>query len=157
MMDDLAGVEPANRAEAAFKAIGDLLVNVGLEEAADKAASPKTRMEYLGVEFDSLTFTKSIPPAKMAQLKDTLFTWLKKQNCTKRQLQSLCGQLLWVARCVQHSRCFIGRLLAGLKTLAEQHHKMVLTEDMKLDIIWWHTYISDFNGVSFMVDPFLCW
>ena len=151
--DDLAGAEPGERAEAAFKAMGDLLVRLGLEEAASKASGPKTKMEYLGVEFNSVTLTKSIPPAKMAQLKDTLFTWLSKKTCTKRQLQSLCGQLLWVARCVQHSRCFISRLLAGLRTMAEQHHKMVLTSEMLLDVVWWYTYIKDFNGVSFIINP----
>ena len=133
--------------------MGDLLVSLGLEEAASKASGPKTKMEYLGVEFNSVTLTKSIPPAKMAQLKDTLFTWLSKKTCTKRQLQSLCGQLLWVARCVQHSRCFISRLLAGLRTMAEQHHKMVLTSEMLLDVVWWYTYIKDFNGVSFIINP----
>ena len=151
--DDLAGAEPEQRAEAAFTAMGELLFRLGLEEASSKASGPKTKMEYLGVEFNSVTFTKSIPPAKMAQLKDTLFTWLSKKTCTKRQLQSLCGQLLWVARCVQHSRCFIGRLLAGLRTLAEQHHKMSLTPEMLLDIVWWYAYIKEFNGVSFMIDP----
>ena len=152
--DDLAGVEQGEkRAFASFKAMGDLLVSLGLDEASDKASGPETTMEYLGVKFNSITFTKSIPPAKMAQLKDTLFTWLRKKTCTKRQLQSLCGQLLWVARCVQHSRCFISRLLAGLRTLTEQHHKMSLTPDMMLDVLWWHTYIKDFNGVSFMINP----
>ena len=151
--DDLAGAEPLERADASFQAMGDLLVRLGLEESFDKASSPETEMEYLGVCFNSVTFRKSIPPAKMAQMKDTLFTWLKKTSCTKRQLQSLCGQLLWVARCVLHSRCFISRLLAGLRTMAEQHHKMILTPEMILDVLWWYTYIKEFNGVSFLINP----
>ena len=89
----------------------------------------------------------------MAELKDLLFTWLNKSICTKRCLQSLTGKLLWVARCVKHSRCFLSRLLSGLKTLAEQHHKLSLTPDMKLDILWWYTYIREFNGVSFLINP----
>ena len=151
--DDLAGAEPEERAEYAFRRMGDLLVELGLDEAEDKASAPKTEMEYLGVTFNSITFKKSIPPAKLAQLKDTLFTWLKKTSCTKRALQSLTGQLLWVARCVQHSRCFLSRLLAGLRMLSEQHHKMTLTQDMRMDILWWYTYIKEFNGVSFIIDP----
>jgi hypothetical protein len=54
--------------------MGQLLQKLGLDEAQDKASAPSTRMEYLGVTFDSTSFKKSIPPAKMAQLKDTLFT-----------------------------------------------------------------------------------
>ena len=151
--DDLAGAEPPERAEASFKAMGDLLVRLGLEESTDKASSPETEMEYLGVCFNSVTFRKSIPPAKMAQMKDTLFTWLSKTSCTKRALQSHTGQLLWVARCVSHSRCFLSRLLSGLKTLSEQYHKITITDDMRLDILWWYTYIREFNGVSFISNP----
>ena len=151
--DDLAGAEPIARAEAAFKSMGDLLVDLGLEEASNKSSAPDTEMEYLGVTFNSKTLKKSISPAKIAQLKDTLFTWLNKTSCTKRGLQSLTGQLLWVARCVQHSRCFLSRLLAGMKGMTELHHKMGLTEEMKLDILWWYTYLKQFNGVSFMINP----
>ena len=151
--DDLAGAEPPERAEAAFEAMGDLLTQLGLDEAAAKASPPQTEMEYLGVHFNSLTFKKSIPPSKMAQLKETLFSWLKKKNCTKKALQSLTGQLLWVARCVSFSRCFLCRLLAGLRTLSEQHHKMTISPEMHLDILWWYSYIKEFNGVSFMIDP----
>ena len=152
--DDLAGAEPKERAEAAFKSMGDLLQSLGLKEAASKASAPSTEMEYLGVTFNSISLRKSVPPAKMAQLKDTLFSWLSKKTCTKTALQSLTGQLLWVARCVQHSRGFLCRLLSGLRSLAEQHHKLTITPEMRSDIQWWYTYIKEFNGVSFMINPF---
>ena len=151
--DDLAGCEEGDRATVSYNRIASLLAELGLEEAADKASPPATEMEYLGVCFNSITFKKSISPAKIAELKDLLFTWLKKSTCTKRCLQSLTGKLLWVARCVKHSRCFLSRLLSGLKTLQEQHHKLSLTQDMKKDILWWYTYIREFNGISFIVDP----
>ena len=151
--DDLAGCENGERAMVSYQKIGVLLEELGLDEAADKASPPATEMEYLGVTFNSITLKNSIPPHKMAELKDLLFTWLNKSICTKRCLQSLTGKLLWVARCVKHSRCFLSRLLSGLKTLAEQHHKLSLTPDMKLDILWWYTYIREFNGVSFLINP----
>ena len=30
---------------------------------------------------------------------------------------------------------------------------MTLTQEMRMDILWWYTYIRDFNGVSFMINP----
>jgi hypothetical protein len=30
---------------------------------------------------------------------------------------------------------------------------MTLSTEMKLDILWWYTYINEFNGVSFMINP----
>ena len=151
--DDLAGCEAGDRADVSYQKIGELLAELGLEEAADKASAPSTEMEYLGVLFNSISMKKSIPPHKIAELKDLLFTWLTKKTCTKRCLQSLTGKLLWVARCVRYSRCFLSRLLSGLKTLVEQHHKLNITPEMKLDILWWYNYIRRFNGVGFIINP----
>ena len=151
--DDLAGCEEGSRADVSFERMGSLLGDLGLDEAADKATPPSTRMEYLGITFDTIALKKFVPPAKLAELKDLLFTWLRKSVVTKRSMQSLTGKLLWVARCVQHSRCFLSRLLAGLRSLSEQHHKLTLTEEMRLDILWWYTYICKFNGVDFIVSP----
>ena len=151
--DDLAGCEEGERAMVSFLQIAALLQELGLQESKDKASPPATKMEYLGVCFDSVSLQKSISPCKIAELKDMLFTWLRKTTCTKRCLQSLTGKLLWVSRCVSHSRCFLSRLLSGLKTLSEQHHKIKITEDMRLDILWWYSYIREFNGVSFISDP----
>ena len=73
--DDLAGVEDGKRADISFEKMGLLLGTLGLEEAWDKATPPSTCMEYLGVTFDSITFRKTVPPAKLAELLDLLMTW----------------------------------------------------------------------------------
>ena len=153
--DDIAGAEEGGRANDSFYKIGILLSKLGLEEASDKATPPSTHMEYLGVTFDSISFQKTIPPSKLAELLDLLMTWSNKMTCTKRGLQSLCGKLLWVGRCVKHSRVFISRLLAALRTLSNSppYHKITLSEEMRLDIRWWLTYIRGFNGVDFIINP----
>ena len=152
--DDFGGVEEGTRADVSFNKIGKLLAELGLEEADDKASAPSTRMTYLGVTFDSVSFQKSVPPEKVAELLDLLMSWSSKQTCTKRGLQSLCGKLLWVARCVKHSRVFLSRLLSALKSVPEAlgHHKLTISEEMQLDIKWWLAYIRQFNGVDFMID-----
>ena len=53
----------------------------------------------------------------------------------------------------QSLEVLLSRLLSGLKTLSEQYHKITITDDMRLDILWWYTYIREFNGVSFISDP----
>ena len=152
--DDIGGVEEGARADVSYKKMGELLSTLGLEEAADKATAPSTCMTYLGVTFNSVSFQKSIPPEKVAELLDLLWSWSDKQICTKRSLQSLCGKLLWVTRCVKHSRVFLSRLLSALKTMsaALPHNKTTLSEETRLDIKWWLAFIRHFNGVDFMID-----
>ena len=71
--DDLAGCEECTTADLSFKLIGELLQKLGLEESCDKATPPSTRMDYLGVTFDTLSLKKFVPPAKIAELKDYCF------------------------------------------------------------------------------------
>ena len=153
--DDLGGAEQGERADTSYQKVAKLLADLGLDEAEDKATPPATSMTYLGVLFDSISFTKSIPPEKIAELLDILGKWSTKSTCTKRGLQSLCGKLLWVARCVQHSRVFLSRLLAALKTMSDAlpYHKISLSDEMKLDIQWWLLYMRSFNGMDFIIDP----
>ena len=130
--DDLCGCEEGVRAMVSFLKIADLIQQLGLDESEDKASSPATQMEYLGVCFDSVSL---ISANKIADLRDLLFRWLHKTTCSKRCLWSLIGKLLWVARCGSYSKCFLSRLLSGLKTLSKQQHKMTISEDMKKDIL----------------------
>ena len=153
--DDLAGVEEETKAEVAFSTMGELLSDLGLKEATDKASSPATVITYLGVTFNSITMEKTVPAEKVAELLDILHTWLNKSSCTKRGLQSLCGKLIWVARCVKFSRVFISRLLASLKLNSDAlpYKKIFLSQEMQKDIRWWFTYIRSFNGVNFIINP----
>lgn len=153
--DDLAGVEDGDKADVAFLGMGQLLSELGLKEAADKASPPATSITYLGVTFDSITMKKTVPMEKVAELLDILHSWQNKTSCTKRGLQSLCGKLIWVARCVRFSRVFISRLLSSLKIHSNSlpYHKIVLSPEMLLDIKWWLLYIRTFNGVNFIINP----
>ena len=135
--------------------MGQLLSDLGLKEAADKASSPATVITYLGVTFDSIAMRKTVPPEKVAELLDLLHTWVTKTTCTKRGLQSLCGKLIWVARCVKFSRVFVSRLLATLRAHSSSlpHHKIALSQEMQKDVNWWLEYIRTFNGVNFIINP----
>ena len=153
--DDLAGVEDDDKAEIAFQKMGNLLSALGLKEAVDKASAPATLITYLGVTFDSIAMRKTVPPEKVAELLDLLHSWVSKTSCTKRGLQSLCGKLIWVARCVRFSRVFVSRLLATLRAHSSSlpHHKIHLSQEMQKDVKWWLVYIRTFNGVNFIINP----
>ena len=51
--------------------------------------------------------------------------------------------------------CLISRLLASLRTHADSmpHQRILLSLKMRLDILWWHTYIRTFNSVNFIINP----
>ena len=158
--DDIGGVEKtAEHASKSSTALAELLDDLGLEESKSKEHPPSTRMPYLGVMFDSVKMTMSVPGEKLAEVRDEVSKWTKKTTATKKSLQQLLGKLFWVSRCVRFSRPFIARLLNQLKSMHSQkeNKKSKLSPECHLDILWWDRFIRKFNGVQVMFndDPVL--
>ena len=158
--DDIGGGESSlERADASFKALGELLVELGLEESLDKAHPPSTLMPYLGVQFDTVAMTMSIPPEKLQEVRSEVQLWMKKTTATRKTLQKLLGKLFWVSRCVRFSRGFMARLLSQLKLTnsVAENKKVKLSQDCRSDIYWWDRYLRRFNGVEIIYpsDPIL--
>ena len=116
-------------------------------------------MPYLGVLFDTVALTMSIPPEKLQEIRSEVSLWVKKTTATKKNLQKLLGKLFWVSRCVQFSRSFMARLLAQLKltNLVGENKKVKLSADCMADIKWWDRYVRRFNGIEIMYpsDPIM--
>ena len=149
--DDLGGAESTKvKADESFTKLGILLTELGLTESADKARAPCTVMTYLGVNFNSVTMTMSVPPEKMAEIKADIEHWYKKTTATKKSLQSLLGKLFWVSRVVQHSRTFMGRLLSQLRDMSgkSDNIKVKLSAECMKDLLWWKCFLKEYNGVT---------
>ena len=159
-VDDFGGCEStASRATQSAVALENLLQDLGLEESKEKYHPPSTSMPYLGVLFDSVKMTMSVPPDKLQEIREELTLWARKSTATKRNLQQLLGKLFWVTRCVRFSRTFMCRLLLQLKIMNQhpENKKIKLTDECKLDIQWWNRFLRRFNGVELIYrdDPLL--
>ena len=154
-VDDLGGVEATLAlAKAAFKALGWLLRDLGLEESVDKAEAPTTLITYLGVEFDSVAMEMRVPPSKLQEVKSEIQLWLRRTVISKKELQSLLGKLFWVGRVVKHSRVFLGRMLDQLRSMAGQpdNKKVKLLPETKKDIRWWANFLDHYNGIEMITN-----
>ena len=74
-------------------------------------------MPYLGIQFDTVKMQMSIPPDKLAEVREEVTLWKQKKSASKKSLQQLLGKLFWVSRCVQFSRGFMGKLLTQLQSM----------------------------------------
>ena len=152
-MDDLSGIEDDDElAMEAFYFLGALLSVLGLDEAVHKALPPATRRKWLGIIFDTVKLTLEIPAEKLCQIKALVADWLEKDKATKRELQSIIGKLLYIAKCVKPARLFIGRMLATLR-LAPERGSITLDKEFKMDIKWFSQFLPCYNGVSMMHQP----
>ena len=150
-IDDFAGAEHGERAWEAFHDLGLLLEDLGVAESKKKALPPSTRMLFLGVEFDTLRMCMQVGEDKRIEVKSTIDIWYRRTVATKRELQSLQGQLMWVSKVVRFSRCFVTRIIAEQKSLQSQQQKKTLSSDLKKDLLWWKLFLDVFNGVELLV------
>ena len=120
--------------------------------ALSKLEGPSTCLVFLGIELDTLLLQLRLPLSKLTRLKGTLSTWTSRKCCTKKELESLIGLLHDASIVIRPGRTFIRRLIDLLKSsnCRPSGAFIRLNREARSDVLWWHTFISDWNGLSMM-------
>jgi len=148
-LDDFAGAESVRDANASYEFLGKVLSDFGLRESVDKARSPATQMSFLGVQFDTVKSTLEVTEERLEEIKSLLDLWSQKMVMTRNDLESLVGKLMFVSKCVRSARVFMSRMLNCLRELPNGR-SIAVDDEMRLDLAWWSTFLSRFNGVVMM-------
>ena len=147
-LDDIVVVAPDHQsASRQYKRVRGLLAELGLPEAVDKAQPPATKVRWLGINVDAHAMTLSIPKDKVDEALQVASRYATARSINKRQLQSLIGKLVHVAKCVEPARIFISRLLDALRAFGDRLYIKV-SQDMRADIAWFAEFAHSWNGVS---------
>ncbi|MEW8547235.1 MAG: reverse transcriptase domain-containing protein [Candidatus Thiodiazotropha sp.] len=145
----------ADSKEACAKALLcliQLLRRLGFAIHWGKVVDPTNRITFLGIELDSIAMSLRLPEDKLSSFRNELHSFLQLKRVTKRQLQSLAGRLSWAAGVVRGGRVFLRRIFNKISTLKHSSHRTTLDSMVKADILWWHTFLSTFNGRSMLLD-----
>ena len=147
-IDDLIYTGLPSQMDASFNFLKNLLVKLGLDISPKKLVPPSTSVTCLGILINSIQKTISIPPEKLAEITQLCIQWSTKTYCGKRDLQSLLGSLLYVSKCVKHSRFFLNRML---KLLRDNHDKtkILITPEFQKHLAWFNSFLSHYNGVTY--------
>ena len=129
------------RLVAAFKDLKIPLAN-------DKILGLSCCMVYLGIEFNSVEQTISIPEGKYTEIMDLLPQWVNKRTCTKQQFLSLVRKLSFVSKVIRPGRIFLRRFINLSTTVRELHHHITLTKPIQEDIKWWLDFLPGWNQKS---------
>ncbi|GAU91677.1 hypothetical protein RvY_03887 [Ramazzottius varieornatus] len=126
---------------------------LGVPLATEKAEGPSTSLTFLGIQLDSVAQTLSLPQSKTDEIMALLVTWSDADTITRTELQSLIGKLQFAAKCVPAGRLFTRRLIQLLTShYRSPHRKIPLSEDFRLDILWWRTFLPKWNGKTSFLD-----
>ena len=147
-VDDFIGVVTPDVVRHSFDTLRRELRHLGLDISEKKLVPPSTVAVCLGVEIDSVHSTISIPAEKLTHICRMITEWSTKTSCSKRQLQSLLGNLLYVHKCVRPGRLFLNRMLDLLRANYDANH-IKLTIDFRRDLRWFTKFLTKYNGTSY--------
>ena len=88
-IDDIIGHSLVSKSTASFHTLRALLLDLGFDISEKKVVQPSTKVTCLGVDIDTIEFTVSITPDKVKEILAECESWVDRDECTKKQLQSL--------------------------------------------------------------------
>ena len=75
---------------------------------------------------------------------------MTKRSISRKNLQSVLGRLLYVAKCIRPARLFVSRLLEQLRGAKRPH--ININSSMRADLEWFRDFAMVWNGVAVFPD-----
>lgn len=147
-MDDfltIAGSEEA--CNASLNVMLQTCKDAGFEIQPSKVVKPCTVIEFLGIEINTELQQLRITEDRVIEIENELKRWSDKRKCSKRELLSIIGKLIFVSRVFKSGRSFVGRLIDLSKTAKCLHFKVRLNKAAREDLKWWSACLRSHNGV----------
>ena len=148
--DDIGGADTWDQAWAHYNDWGRMLELCNIQESPSKACPPSTSMVFLGILCDTVRMVLEVPEDKVTKILCLLDIWLSKEAATLKETQSLAGKLAWMSALVVAGRVFLSRIFAYIRSLPVKG-SVAIHQEVRKDIAWWRTFLSEFNGVSMML------
>ena len=124
------------------KTFMQICAEINFPVSIEKTFWGTTLMTFLGLLIDTARQVVLIPKDKIDKTLDLLQFVLNKRRIKLRCLQSLCGSLNFLCKCVVPGRAFTRRLYAADAHLTCQDHHLPVTEEMRLDLHVWHCFLK---------------
>ena len=123
---------------------------LGVPLAFEKVEGPSTVLSFLGIVLDTTRMEARLPEDKLTRLKNEVSQWINRTDARKREILSLVGSLQHATKVVRYGRAFVSRMYATAPKLRELHFHTRLNVEFRSDLCWWHTFLTDWNGLSLL-------
>ena len=147
-IDDLVYTGLPSNIHQAFDFLNLLLADLVMDISYKKLVSPDTAVTCLGILINTIDKTIAIPAKKLQEITNICNNWSTRTYCSKRDLQSLLGSLLYITKCVKPARSFLNRML---QLLRDNFHnsKILLSQEFFRDLAWFRVFLSQYNCVTY--------
>ena len=130
-----------------------LFAEWGIPLHPEKLEGPSTCLTVLGIELDSIALQAHLPKDKFDRIAAHLESWSLKRYCTRKELESLLGNLQHACKVIPQGRTFLRRMINLLSAFRRDDHPIRLNRDFQLDLSWWREFFHSWDGFSFLLSP----
>ena len=123
---------------------------LALPKGTTPPEGPLTTLPFLGIVLDTSRMEARLPEEKLLKLRKEIVDWIGYTNATKREILSLVGSLQHAAKVVRCGRAFVSRMYVTAAKVRELHFYTRLNVEFRSDLCWWHTFLTDWNGLSLL-------
>jgi hypothetical protein len=148
------GCDSLHKFEQAFREVAaDIGVKLAPTTDPDKAFCNATAGVILGVHYDTVTWTWSIPPEKLARVLDQLRAGLSKHHLPQHEVWSLVGRILHYAPLVPCGRFNIGELIIANSYSKYRNDLVEMTSDIRRQLYFWWLMLKTTSGLASIPAP----
>ena len=121
----------------------DVCSDINFPVSMEKTFWGRTQITFLGLLIDTARQLVLIPEDKINRAIDLIDQILTKQKKKIRlqKLQQLCGFLNFLGKSLVPGRAFTRRLYSHGSHLKKKHHHLPVTNEMKMDLTIWKTFL----------------
>ena len=151
-LDDflLVGPPTSNRCGKDLEEVKSTCEWLGIPLAMEKVTGSTTLLTFLGITLDTVQMEARLPPEKLDRMRKTVALWLPNKKATKRDILSPVGLLQHATKIVRPGRTFVRRMYSTASQVRELHYYTRLGKEFRSDLSWWHLFLENWNGLSFM-------
>ena len=151
-LDDFLTMGPSSSSSCQYNL--DTIIQIcnylGVPLALEKVEGPSTTLPFLGITLDTIKMEARLPEDKLGKLKDEVAQWVTYKKVTKRAILSLVESLQHATKVVRFGSAFLSRMYATAAKLRELHYLTRLDGQFRSDLGWWHTFLTEWNGISLL-------
>ena len=122
-----------------------ILRRLGFAVSWKKVSPPSTCTTFLGICIDSEKMNLSLPDGKIDKLTHLIDDLKSSGSASKKQLESLGGLVSHFSSVIRGGRTFCRRIF-DLSSACRRGRRVILSDEIRLDLEWWRKLCSFFNG-----------
>jgi hypothetical protein len=160
-LDDICAAAAKNSSkleefETAYRKVASQIgVQLAPTDNPEKAFSPCTKGVVLGVEYDTVAWTWSIPHEKMCRLLLQIRDISGKSVVPQHEIWSLAGRLLHYAPLVPTGRFNIDHVIAANSVSEDRNMAVVVSPELVRQLFFWYTLLQVTDNLASIPPPTL--